>query len=241
MKKLLLSTALAAGIGAFALQPTAALADHGDGALNLTNHEALAIGAYAVHALQPWGNLQDGGLEGRTQLQGSTYPNADGDSPSVKVTAWVEKDKDIRILELIAKLKVAVILVARVFRGNSGAESDLVVEQENTFNNVQIPPYDGDGPNVTLRVTLRDSVVGNTGIVQINQDAGNMANQGNMLSAAVAGAKATFADAQAAAEQINSNNVSFIRENGSNFTPADAQKRALIANSINRNAGVVLA
>lgn len=159
---------------------------------------------------------------------------------SVVVTATIDKDKDKRVLELIAKLKVAAILVFGVYVGNSAAESDLIVDQQNVRNTVNHPGLGTvNFESVSLAALISGSVNGNIGITQVNQDTGNMVNQANVLSAAVSGG-AVFVDSQAAAQQDNNFNTSTTVESPVEFIPANAQKTALITNSINRNIGVTL-
>lgn len=54
---------------------------------------------------------------------------------------------------------------------------------------------------------ILDSVLGNSGIVGVNQNAGTFANQGNLVAAGVVGNGDAFANAQAEADQINSDNT----------------------------------
>lgn len=69
--------------------------------------------------------------------------------------------------------------------GVSIAESDL--GQHNTFNFVRESGEDKEGVDgfINKHVTIADSVNGNSGVVGINQTAGNMANQANVVSFAV--------------------------------------------------------
>ena len=164
---------------------------------------------------------------------------------TVVVTAHIDKDKDKRVVELIAKLKVAAILVFGVFTGKSAAEADLMVDQQNKNNTVTHENPSANLPagrkgSVELTATIRGSVLRNTGIAQLNQDTGNMVNQANVLSAAVSGG-AVFVDSQAAAQQDNIGNTSTTIEvvPSGNFVPANAQKTALITGSINLNSGIV--
>jgi hypothetical protein len=80
--------------------------------------------------------------------------------------------------------------------------------------------------------TIEGSVQDNTGVTSVNQAAGFLNQQGNLLAAAVDGAGGTgnnaFAEAQASASQY----LQF------NFVDFDGENTASINDSINRNTGV---
>ena len=196
MRKLLLSTALTLGVGAFALQAPAYADDFG-------------------------------------QIKNETT--------TVNVYATVDKHRDKRVVEFIGKIKLVGIFVIGLFYGNSAAESDLIVDQQNIGNTVDHlgpdnPPLKFE--SVSLAAAIVGSVNDNTGVVQLNQDTGNMVNQANVLSVAAVGS-GVFVDSQAAAQQDNLRNTSNTQERPVAFEAEFAQKTALIANSVNRNTGVV--
>jgi len=101
-----------------------------------------------------------------------------------------------------------------------------------------------------------DSILSNTGITQVNQDAGNNANQGNLVSAGLTfGEESSITQAEAYADQRVSNNDTYHREGAENLNglvgdddsinpdnlvdPADLA--AEINNSISANTGVTMA
>jgi hypothetical protein len=183
-------------------------------------------------------------------------PVVEGPKSSVSVTATIDKEKDKRVLELVAKLKLAVIFVANVIRPEGAAESEVVVEQENQGNTVNhdfgtaanddpvnpLAPYP-----FKLDAEIADSFNGNSGVVQGNQDVGNMVNQANVASVAVTDSATVFSDAQATASQHNDGNttttVTFIDpDQVVNPPPAhslEVTKTARIMDSVNNNSGVV--
>ena len=161
-------------------------------------------------------------------------------SADVFVNAQIDKDKDKRVVELIAKLKIAVILVANLLTPDGAAEAEAVVNQTNDGNTVDQDTLKGGVGlpfNVTLRAAIQGSINGNTGIVQVNQDVGNMVNQGNVLSLALTTSASSFADSQASAQQNTTNNNSALREASPPDTP---QRTTVIRDSINRNTGVTM-
>ena len=165
----------------------------------------------------------------------------------VTATVHVDTDKDIRSLELVAKLKVAVIFVGNVLEPEGAAQSDVTVSQKNKDNEVDhdmgtSPDGNGSvsgGPELDLDADIAGSVNDNSGVVQLNQDVGNMVNQGNVASVSVATGDSfsTFTDANSAAEQVNEDNTStttvVFQEDQT------ATKRADITDSINGNSGII--
>lgn len=153
----------------------------------------------------------------------------------VNVKATVDKTKGITILETINIDKFVTIDAAVIRRVQKAAESEALVNQTNGNNEV-----------CTNCDEKRDSIVnsgsGNSGVLKLNQAAGNMNNQGNAISIAVdvpddPGSPPTsndpdegFADSQAHVDQKNFNNLV--------DTVNILFRDALIQNSINSNAGV---
>lgn len=185
---------------------------------------------------------QDGSIlgDGAVDLTGHE-PGDDG----VTVTAEVDTDKDIRSIELIAKLKLAVIFVGNVLEPEGAAESDVTVTQFNQDNNVDHGDNDGSsvsgGPELQLYADIDGSVNDNSGVVQLNQDVGNMVNQGNVASVAVATGDSfsTFTDANAAAEQRTENNISETLVDFELSADSPGNKTATITDSINGNSGII--
>jgi hypothetical protein len=158
----------------------------------------------------------------------------------VDVFATIDKTKDVFIVEDIAVFKFVDLFVFVPLTATKAAESDALVNQTNTLNQ-----------SCTNCDEKRDTITGsgntNSGVLSINQAAGNMNNQGNAVSIAVdVQVTATgpddppiptqlessgFAEAQAAVDQLNTANfvdtVNLLFRSGA------------IDDSLNDNSGVV--
>jgi hypothetical protein len=110
----------------------------------------------------------------------------------------------------------------------------------------------GDEYHLHFSADINGSVNNNTGVFGFNQDVGNMSNQGNVVAVSGITGIPSFADAQAHAEQLNTDNTSTeyeeLRdaETGEPITdpetPADEfaiNKLSAISNSVNNNTGVI--
>jgi hypothetical protein len=168
----------------------------------------------------------------------------------VTATMDVTKDKIVVILQPTAILKVADIRVtyndqltdaataqALVNSSNSGNVVTWSVETDTTDN----VPTNGDRANMRIarKALTENSVLRNAGIGQLNQDTGNFANQGNVVSAGLDFGKDAFANAEAYAEQITANNNAFHLEGTvapRNAPPIDAT----LTNAFNQNQGVFM-
>lgn len=147
----------------------------------------------------------------------------------VFVFADIVKEKEIFILEEIEILKAVDVLVAVDLETDTAAEAKALVNQLNEANEFL------SGDTVDLLTTefigsIRDSVNDNTGITQVNQAAGDLNNQGNVVAVAAVDGEFAFADAQAAAQQTNVD-----------LTLDDllAVHKDRIEDSINGNSGIV--
>ena len=181
-------------------------------------------------------------------------------SADVNVTATIDKTKDITITERITITKTVDILVEAVnLQYGAAAEADAIVNQENTDNTVThtrkqlsegVEPAEANNFGIDLAATIDGSVNNNTGIVDVNQDVGNMANQGNQVALAVAfpeaglaaGEPSVLVNSQSEAEQINQNNRVQHLEDPS-VQPGGlvdgVHHSASISNSITGNVGIV--
>ena len=150
----------------------------------------------------------------------------------VDVNVEINKDKDIVVKELILKLKVPIAIVVLFERLDGTAEAAAVVNVVNARNYV-----DQSRDNIDLDAVIKGSIEHNRGIVQVNQDVGNMVNQGNVVAVAVTSAK-SWTDAQAEVDQKNGWNFVTVRGRA---TPAPGipDRTATISGSINYNAGIV--
>jgi hypothetical protein len=187
----------------------------------------------------------------------------------VFIVVHVTKDKDITVLETITKVKNVFILVdtpTLVF--DSAAEAQAIVNARNSDGEVNgffnenpaaIPEGDfRDNPaqdyDIFLSALISNSINGNAGIVGVNQDVGNMANQGNVLSLSVTGrpfgtnevfgdtSNPAIAHSQAEVDQRNERNKVYNSEFlGTAGNPAAGPPNitATIFGSVNGNAGIV--
>lgn len=165
-------------------------------------------------------------------------------SADVSVFATIDKEKDVVITEQIRVLKTVELAVDVSLTATKAAESDALVNQTNAANRSCTNCDE-------KRDTITNSGNANSGVLSINQAAGNMNNQGNAVSIGVdvivtptpgqgqppAPESSGFAEAQAAVDQRNGvtgefaanivDTVNLLFRSGS------------IANSLNANTGVV--
>ena len=183
-------------------------------------------------------------------------------SADVEVFASIQKTKDITVTENITITKTVDLTVnALELHYGSAAEADAIVNQENARNRVdssleQLDANLADVNNfgIDLDASITDSINDNTGIVDVNQDVGNMTNQGNQVALAVAvpesGAEASpvVVNSQSEAEQINSDNAVWHGEDPGSLDTEDPfvignpdgnNENAVIDGSINDNIGIV--
>jgi hypothetical protein len=129
--------------------------------------------------------------------------------------------------------------------GQAFTNGEASVDQKDTNNRVQWGPEGVNVPtngshnllDITLNANISDAVNTNTGIVGLNQNAGNNNNQTNAVAAAVGLAVANtngvlggIALAESDLGQVNSGNT---------VSEFHATKTALIENSVDGNIGVV--
>jgi len=178
-------------------------------------------------------------------------------SAEVQVLANINKTKDITITETIRITKTVDLFVVANLVYFSAAEADAIVNQENSHNEVdhsqeQVTTVNGAAVNfgIELDASIANSINNNSGIVDVNQDVGNMANQGNQVALAIAtpdvgttSPELVVVNSQAEAEQINTDN-SVRHLEDPNATPVVSlidppQHSASITDSINGNTGIV--
>lgn len=175
-------------------------------------------------------------------------------SADVTVTTTVNKEKDVFLDIDVFKDKFVFVDVDFVHDLESAAEALALANVENTGNVVDRsgrstltgPGEDdlgGDDYGIDLDSRIQASVIGNTGIVGLNQDAGNMVNQGNIVDVAAvspdADAAPAFTDSESAIDQVNTANT--VVHIGDIVAPDDPErdKVAQTAGSVNDNSGVV--
>jgi hypothetical protein len=175
----------------------------------------------------------------------------------VTVTVDVDKDKTIDVFEFIVINKSADIEV--FFEGDAQglAEADALVNATVSGNTVILTLLGDVLGDFNKRLAVIDlSVNGNSGVIlQLNQDVGDNANQGNVLSAALVDVRdnpdtadefeAAVAHAEAAVDQKNTHNdVTMITDFPGFLDPLAALStqfhvRAEITDSVNGNTGGV--
>jgi hypothetical protein len=133
-----------------------------------------------------------------------------------------------------------VVAAGLVFGGNDFADAEAYVEQLSTNNSArdvedfsslvdQAPDASGLNLVPLITATLEGSVNTNTGVMMVNQNAGNNNQQHNALAAAI-GENAFTALADAGLHQVNSGNHSY---------DVNTVKEDLISNSVDHNIGIV--
>ena len=193
---------------------------------------------------------------------------ATGAMADVFVTATIDKTETITVTENLAKTKVATINVNFNRQDLVGAaEANAVANVTNSGNTVSFALgnatflgsalgstlggiatnfFNGlDGASTVMLIhrtaSITDSINGNQGIVGVNQDVGNMANQANIVAFATdvtSPTGSTFANSQADISQSNHDNfVWHVEGPFVGVPPVDIS--ATIDGSINDNTGVV--
>jgi len=179
-------------------------------------------------------------------------------SADVFVVATINKTKDVTITEHITIDKTVNLVVnALDLHYTAAAEADAIVNQENsgndvdsTFDQLQIDLADVNNFGIDFDATIEGSINDNTGITNVNQDVGNMTNQGNQIALAIATpqtvagpTQAVVLNSQSEAEQINRDNAVWHGEAPSDDPEAQslvdgANQSATITDSINGNIGI---
>jgi hypothetical protein len=165
---------------------------------------------------------------------------------SLDLLARITKQKDIRVSERVQidkNIQIQVVL-RQVYEG--AAEADAVSNQLNERNDVR-GNIQGSGPTrpaygINRHALIDRSINTNRGIVGVNQDVGNMVNQGNVVAVALTASPSSVTNSQAEADQVNRfNNVLQLERltlrEGQIVSPPD--RSATIDDSINGNSGVV--
>lgn len=174
----------------------------------------------------------------------------------VQVVGTVDVNKDIDITVDTNKDKNVDVDVDFDSQLDGSAQSNAIINA--TVDDVTVGAYDESitDQDIDKTVSTIDSVNANTGIVQFNQDAGNVANQGNVMSAAAvftdegdtqvvmseAYADQRVSDSQSTHEEGFQNLEGLVDANGNvtldgNF---EYDLTAEIVNSYNGNSGVVM-
>jgi hypothetical protein len=169
----------------------------------------------------------------------------------VTATMDVQKAKLVVIYQPTLIIKVADIQVIYRDELTDAATAQALVNSSNSGNVVtwsrDNDPEDGVNTagnpanmGIVRKAITENSVLRNTGIGQLNQDTGNFANQGNVVSAGVDFGKDAFANAEAYTEQLTFGNTVTHRE-GSVAPRPNPPIDAVITGSLLNNAGVFMA
>jgi hypothetical protein len=168
----------------------------------------------------------------------------------VTATMDVEKAKLVIIYQPTLIVKEALITVTYRDELSDAATAQALVNSSNTNNEVtwsrDTDPNDGvntaGNPNNMLiyrKALIEGSVLRNQGIGQLNQDTGNFANQGNVVSAGLDFGKDAFANAEAYAEQLTTGNT--VRHIEGSVAPRnDPPIDAVVTGSFNTNIGLFM-
>lgn len=172
---------------------------------------------------------------------------------SLELLAVVTKDKDVTVdinVDITKNIDINVVLDV-VLEG--AAEADALANVSNVGNTVgPCEESCANGPNgidfgIELSALMDTSVNDNEGIVNVNQDVGNMVNQGNLLAfsrveftgGTVEDPSQIVSDAQAEVDQVNSLNSALQEEIFAEPVFSDPDHDATISGSIQGNNGVV--
>jgi hypothetical protein len=173
---------------------------------------------------------------------------------SLDLLARINKQKDIRVAQNVRIDKTINIAVRLAEQYAGAAEADAVSNQLNANNDVR-GHIQGTAPmqpsyGINRHARIEQSINTNSGIVGVNQDVGNMVNQGNVVAVALTTTPGTVGTAQlgsvtnsqAEADQVNRDNSVLHLEriqlvNGA--IQGNPDRSATIRNSINGNSGVI--
>lgn len=189
----------------------------------------------------------------------------------VNVTVAVDKDKSTLVSVTVDINKDIDIDVNLISTLDGLAQSDAFVNAISTGNTVDLGLLgcvEGEGGcSFTKRLaSITGSLLGNTGVIQVNQDVGDNANQGNVVSAALVDVanveppplpgggpapdpifEASVAHAEAAVDQKSTNNTTEFEATFPGFpddedplTGDDFHVRAEIIGSVNGNTGIMM-
>ncbi len=146
-------------------------------------------------------------LLGAMALPGFAQVVTDANPSDVLVNATLTKKKDITVTETISATKVPLIQVSGTFALNGAAEAQSITNTNNKSNTVTSTASKHVSTIGTAGVPAAGSILANTGIIGVNQDSGNMVNQGNSSAFALTDAPNVLAHAEAWANQRNELNT----------------------------------
>jgi len=177
----------------------------------------------------------------------------------VNVTVSVDKDKSTLVsvsVDINKDIEIDVNLVSHL---DGLAQSDAFVNALSTGNLVNLGlNTEPEDINFTRRLaSITDSLTGNVAVIQVNQDVGDNANQGNVISAALVDVQdlpateilfeASVAHAEAAVDQKSTNNTTLFEasfpgfpDEGNPLVETDFHVRAEIIGSVSGNTGIIM-
>jgi hypothetical protein len=167
------------------------------------------------------------------------------------LTVVVDKTKtvDTDVTVDITKLQITRVVLIEEYDGEAAAMATLnVTNVGNTVDSCDVSctrdTQGGEGPDpldygLELDAVLSSSVQGNSGIVGVNQDVGNMVNQANVLAFARTEGGSIQSDAEAEVDQLNAGNSSTQQEVIEGAVFDDPDHTASITDSITNNEGLV--
>jgi hypothetical protein len=162
----------------------------------------------------------------------------------------VQKDKLVVIVQPTLIVKQAEIEVTYRDEFEDAATAQALVNSSNTGNvvtsSVDNDPNDGVNTagndanmGIVRKAITENSVLRNLGIGQVNQDTGNFANQGNVVSAGLDFGKDAFANSEAYVEQLTQGNS--VRHREATVAPRNNPPiDAVVTGSFNNNEGVFM-
>jgi hypothetical protein len=180
----------------------------------------------------------------------------------VNVAVSVDKDKSTIVqvtVDINKDIEIDVNLISNL---DGLAQSDAFVNAISTGNTVDLGLLGcvegAEGCSFTKRLaSITGSLIGSTGVIQLNQDVGDNANQGNVISAALVDVQdvpatedvfeASVAHAEAAVDQKSTNNKTEFEGTFPGFpseqnplVAEDFHVRAEIIGSVNGNTGIMM-
>lgn len=152
-----------------------------------------------------------------------------------EVTALVEVTKEVGILNAEAlSINKTVTLTVGVEHELAGAAEAQAIASMTSLEN----SYELNGAQYNSQ--LSSSVLNHVGVLGLNQDTGNMANQANLLSASTTGVdgnKGTFANSQAEAAMVNGGGDSELQSGTATSAMAGSVRQSSGIIGVNQNSG----
>ncbi len=164
-------------------------------------------------------------------LQGGTYTGGLIDLDALITDSIIDNSGIVGVNQDVGNMVNQANVVAFAITNSASAVADAQAEadQINVFN-ISVLHGRADDSNPDRNVEINGSIKENRGIVGVNQNAGNMNNQANLVALAVADSTRAVALSEAALGQVNSFNIDVEQE---------TVRKASITGSIQGNVGIV--